>query len=230
MSEYRKKERRSKAPATKNLLIWGAGGHGRVVLDIARSMGDFGHIAFFDNRIGLPAQLAGLDVLSGDLCGVWQLGFDMFIVAIGPNMVRAERFREALEAGLEPATCIHSTAWISPGAVIGRGTVVMPRVVIQTDSRVGEDCIVNTGAIVEHDCIVGDHVHLSPGVTLCGNVMIGPFAHLGASVTAIPGATVGDGAVVGAGAVVLGEIPRGATAVGVPARVIRGDDSGSSRK
>ena len=214
----------------KNLLIWGAGGHGRVVLDIARSMGDFGHIAFYDNRVGLFEQLAGIDVLSGDLYGVRQLGFDMFIVAIGPNMLRAERFSEALEAGLEPATCIHSTAWISPGAVIGRGTVVMPRVVIQTDARVGEDCIVNTGAIVEHDCIVGDHVHLSPGVTLCGNVIIGPFAHLGASVTAIPGATVGDGAVVGAGAVVLGEIPRGTTAVGVPARVIRGDDSGSSRK
>ena len=204
----------------KNLLIWGAGGHGRVILDIARAMGTFGRIAFYDDSEDIGGKLRE-EVLSGGFREASRLGFDAFVVAIGPNFLRSQRFEEALATGMEAAVCVHPTAWISPGASIGRGTVVMPRVVVQTDARVGVNCILNTGTIVEHDCVIGDHVHLSPGVTLCGNVTVGPLAHLGAGVTVIPGGRIGSGTVVGAGAVVLREIPGGVTAVGVPARVIR---------
>lgn len=203
----------------KNLLIWGAGGHGRVILDIARAMGTFGRIAFYDDSEDVTGKVP-VERISGGFQEARRLGFDTFVVAIGPNATRARRFEEALATGMEAAICIHPTAWISPSAVIGEGTVVMPGVVMQTDSRVGVNCILNTGTIVEHDCVVGDHVHLSPGVTLCGNVTVGPLAHLGAGVTVIPGGSIGSGAVVGAGAVVLQEIPGGVTAVGVPARVI----------
>ncbi len=205
----------------KNLLIWGAGGHGKVVLDVARSMGTFDRIAFFDDSSEMLRTVADTTVLSGTIAEARNSGFNLFIVAIGPNTTRAHRFREAMAAGLTPASCIHPTAWISPAAVVGKGTVVMPGVVVQVDALVGENCILNTGAIVEHDCIVADHVHLSPAVTLCGKVTVGSFTHLGAGVTVIPGTSIGARAVVGAGAVVLQEIPSDSTAVGVPARVIK---------
>jgi len=148
-----------------------------------------------------------------------QAGFDEFIIAIGTNSIRALRFDEALRAGLRPAVCVHPTAWVSPDASIGLGTVVMARAVVQSNARIGKDCIINTGAIVEHDCIIGDHTHLSPSATLGGTVSIGEYVHLGIGAIALPGSRVGDRSVIGAGAVVLREIPSDVTAFGVPARI-----------
>lgn len=195
----------------KRLVIWGCGGHARVVLDAALSMNLFDQTAFYDDD---PA--AGTPSISQ----LSERGFGDFIVAIGNNAVRALRFDEGIRAGLRPAICVHPTAWISPAASIGAGTVVMARAVIQSNARIGRNCIVNTGAVVEHDCVVGDHTHLSPSVTLGGAVTVGEYVHMGIGAIAIPGARVGDRSVIGAGAVVLRKIPADVTAIGVPARIL----------
>jgi sugar O-acyltransferase (sialic acid O-acetyltransferase NeuD family) len=148
-----------------------------------------------------------------------EAGFEEFIIAIGANSVRAQRFDEALEFGMQAAVCIHPTAWISPSASIGSGTVIMARAVVQSKARIGKNCIINTGAIVEHDCVIGNHTHLSPSVTLGGTVTVGEYVHMGIGAIALPGSRIGDRSVIGAGAVVLREIPSDVTAVGVPARV-----------
>jgi acetyltransferase EpsM len=203
-----------------NLIIWGCGGHGRVILDIARAMGCFEKIAFYDDR-GTDGQfVSGVEVLSGGIHRMADLGFDLCVAGIGPNEIRAARYHDAISVKLQPTTCIHPTAWISGRASIGAGSVIMPRVVVQTDAKVGVNCILNTGVIVEHDCQIGDHAHLSPGVTLSGTVTVGEYAHLGAGAIAIPGAVVGARTIIGAGAVVLGQVPANVTAVGIPARVI----------
>lgn len=195
----------------RNLVIWGCGGHARVLLDAARAMNVLDETAFFDDD---PA--AGTPSIS-DLV---EAGFEEFIIAIGVNSARASRFDQALRAGLRPFTCIHPTAWISPGASIGPGTVVMARAVVQSNARIGRNCIINTGAIVEHDCTIADHTHLSSAVALGGAVTIGESVHMGIGAIALPGSRIGDRAIIGAGAVVLCEIPAGATAVGVPARLL----------
>jgi sugar O-acyltransferase (sialic acid O-acetyltransferase NeuD family) len=194
----------------RRLLIWGCGGHARVVLDAAREMNVFHQTAFHDDD---PAMA------TPSISQLRDAGFDEFIIAIGANSVRALRFDEALESGLRPAVCVHPTAWISPGASIGAGTVVMARAVVQSDARIGRNCIINTGAIVEHDCTIGDHTHLSPSVTLGGTVSVGEYVHMGIGAIALPGSRIGDRSVIGAGAVVLREIPADVTAVGVPARI-----------
>lgn len=52
------------------------------------------------------------------------------------------------------------------------------------------------------------------------SVTIGNDVWLGARVIVLPGATIGDGAIIGAGAIVRGEIPSFAIAVGTPARAV----------
>jgi len=202
------------------LLIWGAGGHGKVVLDIARSTGCFERIAFLDDD---PAR-AGLAFCDCQLLGgPEQLhGFDgsAFVVAVGDNRTRAQCFSRALGHGLAPAALVHATAIIAPSASIGRGTVVMPGVIVNTGAVIGENCIINSGAIVEHDCRVGAHVHISPRVVLGGGVSVGPLAHIGIGAVVLPGAQVGEESVVGAGAVVLKEAPARCTVVGVPAKAL----------
>jgi sugar O-acyltransferase (sialic acid O-acetyltransferase NeuD family) len=206
-----------------DLVLWGAGGHGKVVFDVARAMGVFKTISFIDDACEEQArEFCACQVLAASR--YLQLssgkGGAQYLVSIGKNKMRAACFQQALDNGLAPATLVHPSAVISESARLGDGTVVMPRVVINAGAQIGRDCIVNTAAVVEHDCRIGDHVHLSPGVLLGGGVTVHSLAHVGIGAIALPGTEIGEGAVVGAGAVVLHSVPAGVTVAGVPARVI----------
>jgi len=206
-----------------DLVLWGASGHGKVVLDIARAMGGFTTISFVDDA----CERSGLDFCDCPVFGAGQhlqwlrdRGGAKYVVSIGHNEMRAACFQRAFDHGLLPATLIHPAAVVSKSARLEDGTVVMAKAVINADARIGKNCIVNTAAVVEHDCRIGDHVHLSPGVLLGGGVTVHSFAHVGIGAIALPGAEIGAGAIVGAGAVVLDSVPSGATVVGIPARAL----------
>jgi sugar O-acyltransferase (sialic acid O-acetyltransferase NeuD family) len=204
------------------LLLWGAGGHAKVILDVARAMGAFTDIAFLDDAGEKGAWFRGYPILGSLQRLPFLAGPDRphFLIAIGDNRVRAKRYAAAAREGWTAATLVHPSAVVSPSAAIGEGTVVMARAVIQADARVGRNCIVNTGAIVEHDCRIGDHVHICPGAVLGGSVRVGDFTLVGTGANALPCAAIEEAAVIGAGAVVLDRIPAYATAVGVPARIV----------
>ena len=206
------------------LLIWGAGGHGLAVLDCVTCTLGFAAIAFIDDSRDVPNEVYGYRVL-GDrtvLQTAKDSGWTHFVIAIGENHARAACFDLAVAFGLQPATCVHPSAVLSPSAMIGAGTVIMPCTVLNANCLVGKNCIVNTSAIVEHGCIIGDHVHLSSGVCLGSEVIVEDYVHIGTGSSARPRAKIGKGAVVGAGAVIIKPIPPGVTAVGVPARPLRG--------
>ncbi len=202
------------------LLIWGAGGHGKVVLDAAQSTGCYERFAFLDDdcaKAGL--SFCGCPVVSG--AGVFhRFRENDFVIAVGGNLTRSRCFSRACKNGLLPATLIHRTAVIAPSARVGAGTVVMPGAIVNAGAVIGKNCIINTSAVVEHDCQVADHVHISPRVVLGGGVRIGSLAHVGIGAVVLPGAIVGEETVVGAGAVVLREARARCTVVGVPARVL----------
>lgn len=203
-----------------SLVIWGMGGHGKVVLDAARSMARFPSIAFVDDA---PPQ-DDEPFRACPVLGAFELldsaTVEALVVAIGSNPVRARCYSRAQSHGFRPATLIHAAAVIDATAAIGPGTVVMAGAIVNADARIGENCIINTGAIVEHDCIIGDHVHISPRVALGGGVTIGSYAHIGIGAVVLPGAVVGEGAVVGAGAVVLRAVEPNTTVVGIPAKAL----------
>ena len=202
------------------LLLWGAGGHGKVVYDVVVASGAFEEVAVIDDDPvrrfdGLP--VAGT---SEALAALRRKGYESCLVSIGPNLTRAKCYRTAVAHGFYGATAIHSSAVVSPSATIGAGTVVMPNAVINAGAQIGQNCIINTGAIVEHDCRIADHVHISPRVVLGGAVTVGRYAHIGIGAVVLPGAAAGEESVVGAGAVVLKEAPAHCTVVGVPAKVL----------
>jgi len=204
-----------------DLVLWGAGGHGKVVLDVARAMGVFETILFIDDAC---------EESGSEFCGCQVFGVSRYLhslngkncyqclVSIGRNELRTICFERALEHGLLPVRLIHPSAVISQSARVESGTVVMAKVVINAGAQIGKNCIVNTAAVVEHDCVVGDHVHISPGALLGGAVTVGKSAHVGIGAVVLPGVHIGDFAMVGAGSVVLRSVPSGATVVGVPAR------------
>lgn len=209
-------------------LLWGAGGHGKVMADLVRATGGLvaGYADGDPARLGSVAEEGGARVVAtqDDLLrhlrgGTLPEGATALALALGDNAVRLRCLAEVGDAPL-PAL-VHPSAVVSPSAVIGRGTVVMPRAVVNASARIGAGAIVNTGAIVEHDCIVEDGVHLSPAATLCGGVRVGRGSWVAAGSVVVPGIAIGPGAMVGAGAVVVRPVPAGAVVVGNPASILR---------
>jgi len=198
------------------MIIYGASGHGKVIIDILESIGESNIIVWDDAE---KLSIWEYKVLRPFPDGM-QIS-DMMIISIGRNATRkkvAERFGSAVAFG----TAIHAAAHISKRAAeIGEGTVVMAGVVVNPDVRIGRHCIINTSASIDHDCMIGDYVHVSPNVTLSGDVRIGEGTHVGSGASVIQGIKIGKWCTIGAGAVIINDIPDYATAVGNPARIIK---------
>jgi sugar O-acyltransferase (sialic acid O-acetyltransferase NeuD family) len=209
----------------EKILIYGASGHAKVVIDIVEQQGRY-EIAFLvDDDLSLKGlEFFGYQVLGGkDELLTATDPPQKAIVAIGSNAARQKVSAWLSGNGYERVTAVHPSAQISRGVKIGSGSVVMAGVCINADAVVGEDVIINTRASIDHDCTIADGVHLAPGVTICGTVAVGDGSFVGAGATVIPNLTIGKKVIVGAGAVVIHDIPDGVTVVGNPVRVIEGN-------
>lgn len=208
--------------SAQSLIVIGAGGHAKVLLDALTLVGA--------NVLGLtdvdPARLGrtvrGVPVLGGDEV-VWryapgEVGLVNGVGSVGSTQLRTSIHRRFTQEGYAFVSVIHRAAVISPSAIIQPGAQVMAGAVVQADAMIDEDTIVNTGATVDHDCRVGKHVHLAPGVTLSGGVTIGDETHVGSGATIVQGVRIGVGCIVAAGAVVLVDVVDGVRVAGVPAR------------
>lgn len=206
------------------LVLVGNGGHAKVVLGVARSLG----IRLAGIIAAEPAELDGLPHLGGDdaypdlLADGTVAGFAFGIGSVSRATAerRARIFDRLAAAGGRAPALVHPTANLAEDIRIGAGSVIGRGAVVAEGVTVGRNVILNTAAVVDHDCIVGDHAHLAPGVVASGGVRIGRGVLVGVGARLVQNITIGDGAVVGAGAVVLADVPAGATVVGVPARIV----------
>ena len=198
------------------VYIYGAGGHGAVVAEIADLLGRC-VAGFVDD----DSNLAGRRVLHWQVLGGRERIPDGGLVAlgIGGNAARAELLSEAARANWLLATLVHPTAAVSRAAILGDGTVVMAQAAVNPRARIGRGCILNTGCSVDHDCRVADSVHIAPGVRIAGGVQVGEGTLVGIGSCVLPGVRIGSRCTVGAGSVVVRDVPDGHTVVGNPARV-----------
>lgn len=199
------------------LLLLGAGGHGRVVADIAEANG-WQDIAFLDRRWpDLRSNLAWPVIGTAD--DLRSLAGASALATIGDNRLRLEVHGSLVASGCLVPTLIHPSAVVSPHATIGRGAVIMPNAVVNAGARVGEAVIVNTGAVVEHDCSLGDGVHVSPGACLAGQVSVGVASWIGIGAVVREMVAIGRDTIIGAGSVAVSDIGDSHIAFGTPARI-----------
>lgn len=200
------------------LILIGAGGHGKVVADIACSMQKWRKIEFLDDRFPELSSVASWQII-GKVEEFINLVDDRpdIGVSIGQNDMRIDLISRLKELGFNLPAIVHPTAFISESVELGGGTVVMAQAAINIDSSIGFGCIINTGSIVDHDCKLANGVHISPGGHLAGGVSIGERSWIGIGATVNPGITIENDVVVGAGAVVVNDIGQGSTVVGNPA-------------
>lgn len=197
------------------LIIIGAGGHGKVIADIALKIG-YTDICFIDDNV--TGSCMGFPIIGKcDETEKLNDGKTDFVIGIGNNNIRkiiAEKY------DVNWVTLIHPSAQIAVNVSIGKGTVITAMAVVNVCARIGKHCIINTNAVIEHDNVIGDYVHISPGVALGGTVNIGNCSHIGLGADVINNITICDGCIIGAGAVVVKDIKSGGTYVGVPMRKI----------
>jgi sugar O-acyltransferase (sialic acid O-acetyltransferase NeuD family) len=216
---------RHEAGSPQRVLILGAGGHGRVVLDILLQSGRHQVVGFLDsNRDIHGRRVDGLPVLGAidDLTALAEkLQVAGVIVAIGDNGVRRGLARDVDAAGLDLINAIHPSAALARNATLGRNVVVAAGVVVCAHCQIGDSVILNTGCIIDHQTMIGEGAHVCPGVRIAGRVKVEPGTFIGIGATIIPKITLGCECIVGAGAVVIEDIPPMATVVGVPGRQIK---------
>ncbi len=202
------------------MIIIGAGGHAKVVIELWRALGieprgvlaeDGPEAVLGVPRLGTPALAARLRAE----------GLDQACIAIGDNTARARLGATLRALGYTLPAAVHPGAILSPSATLDAGCVVMPRAAIGPDARLAPLALANTGAIIEHDCTIEDAAHIAPGATLGGQVHIGARSLVGINAAIRPGITIGDDATVAAGAAVIRDVAPGTTVAGVPARVLR---------
>lgn len=200
------------------LVVVGAGGHAKVVIAALRARGSAVDAVLDDNPARWGEVFHGVPVV-GPVAELGGWPGVRAVITVGHNARR----RAVAEAhpGVAWVTVVHPAAIVHESARVGPGAMVMARAVVEPDAVVGAHAIVNTGAVVCHDARVGDFAHVSVTSTLAGAAVIGDGVFLGMNACVIGTARVGDWATVGAGASVVRDIPAGATAVGVPARVLR---------
>lgn len=200
---------------TRKLYVFGASGHGKVVAELVSNTNCKIEALIDDepksDNLGLIPIINAAEIVkpAPDVA---------MIIAVGNNQIRKNISSRLSDYNF--FTSIHKTAFVSPSATVGLGTVVMVQAIINANAKIGNHVIINTAALIEHDCNISDFVHISPKVILAGNVSVGFGSHLGSGAIVIPGIKIGKWCTIGAGTVVINDIPDGATVVGNPGKII----------
>jgi sugar O-acyltransferase (sialic acid O-acetyltransferase NeuD family) len=185
------------------LIVIGAGGHSRSCIDTIEQEGKYkiGGLVGLSKEVG--SSQFGYEVLATDselveLAKQYQYAF----VAIGQihsPKPRIQLYEELLAAGFALPSIIAPSAYVSPHAKVGAGTIVMQGAILNAGVVVGINCIINTRALLEHDSQVSDHCHISTGAILNGDTSVGTGSFIGSAVVMKEGVSVGAGSLVGMG-------------------------------
>lgn len=157
----------------QKIVIIGAGGHGKVVADTIVAQDKYELIGFVDAVLPIGEKIINdfCVVETQDNIKLLKNKADVFIVAVGNNVVREKIYNLVIEI-LSPSIVIHPSSVIGSDVTIDSGTVVLANTVINASSHIGKNTIVNTGTVVDHDCVIGDSIHLSIGTMVGSNSII----------------------------------------------------------
>ncbi|MDA7474079.1 acetyltransferase [Candidatus Pelagibacter ubique] len=190
---------------SKKLAIIGAGGHGKVVGEIAL-LNHYKIIDFFDDRANeiklFPFNIVGnLDYLKDHL-----KDYDFFFVAIGDNQIRNDKLEWLKKYKVNVISLVHPKSTVSKFSSLGIGACIMANAAVNPGTSIKEGVIINTSASIDHDCIIEKFAHISPNCSLSGSVRIGEFTHLGSGTSVHPEIFIGNKVKTGIGSKVFKNI------------------------
>ena len=189
----------------KKIAIIGAGGHGKVVGEIAL-LNQYGTIDFFDDRMNEIENFPFKIIVSIELLKNNLKNYDDFFVAIGDNKTRYNKISWLKKEKNNIVSLIHPKSTVSQFSSIEAGSCVMANGVINPGTFIKEGVIINTSSSIDHDCLIEDYAHISPNCSLSGNVSVGKFTRLGSGTSVHPGINIGQNVKTGIGSKIYKDI------------------------
>lgn len=208
------------------MLIIGAKGFAKEVLEVFHQLNQLDNIAFYDDvNIECEKFLYGLFPIlknENEVKDFFNRYGNDFTIGIGNPKLRYNLMKKFIDLGGNIVSSVSNKAIIgSYEVIIGNGCNILDNAIFSNTVSIGKGCLIYYNVTVTHDCEVGDFVELSPGVTLLGSCKIGSFSQIGSNATILPKIQIGQNVIIGAGAVVTKDVPNNSVAVGSPAKVIK---------
>jgi sugar O-acyltransferase (sialic acid O-acetyltransferase NeuD family) len=202
-----------------DIIIIGAGGHSKVLIDILEENNELNILGLLDDNKDIHGQVFLNKKVLGPIESIkyYDPTNTRFVLSIGNNQVRRKLFDKITSWGFIPYNAISKDVVISRYAKLGRGLVINAGVKIHPDVHIGDNVILGMNATISHDSIIERDVHISPGVHLTGSVFVATGVDIGTGAVVIPGVKIGKDSVIGAGAVVTKNVPDNVMVAGVPA-------------
>jgi UDP-N-acetylbacillosamine N-acetyltransferase len=197
------------------VAIYGASGHGKVLAQIANSLG-YKEVIFIDDGEN--------DFLSFNEFYKRYKTDVPIVLGIGENRTREIIFNTIRSSGCRVLTLIDKSVLIGDDVEIGDGVVIMPGVIVNVKSSIGDGAILNSACVVEHECAIGAFVHISPNVSLAGGVVVDKYTHIGIGSCVIQNIKIGANTIVGAGSVIISDVSSDVVVAGNPIKKIRNID------
>ncbi|MEO8414439.1 MAG: acetyltransferase [Ginsengibacter sp.] len=210
------------------MLIIGAGGHAKELLDVLISNG-YDNLFFYDD---LPANTASrmfskfqIIKKEQEATRYFKQTDKRFVLGMGGSILRQSMAVKLHSLGGDLTTVISKKAQVSDFDVsIGDGVNIMHHVIIQPSVVIGEGTLINASALVHHDTVIGKYCEMAPAAIITGGCMIGDFTFIGSGAIILPGLCVGKNVVIGAGAVVTKDVADNAKVSGIPAKAMNKND------
>jgi len=186
-----------------SIILIGGGGHCKSVIDVIEQEGQFEIAGIVDNSEFLGSNILGYSVIGNDsdlfnLANKYQYAL-ITVGQIKSPSLRIKLFNLAVEAGFILPSIISPRAYISKHAMVGKGTIIMHDVLINTKAQIGENCIINSKALIEHDCSISNHCHISTSATINGGVVVKPGCFIGSGVITKESITISENSFIKAG-------------------------------
>jgi len=198
----------------KKITLYGAGGHSYAAVALIKSLGEFEPIVVLDDD---PKQKMILNVPVKKNINE-KLSTNSLCISVGTNK---NRKKIAAKFDVDFPSFLHDSVVKYPSVKIGKGTLVLPNVVLDADVTIGDFCIVNNNATVSHNVVVEKFVHIAIQVAIAGGVTIGEGTFIGAGSVVLPEINIGKWAIIGAGAIITKDVPDYAVVYGNPGKIIR---------
>jgi len=212
----------------KNIVIYGAGGMAREIVylieDINRAEPEWNVLGHLDDDPSLAGKLLNNYKVLGDFKALASLPKPLYLVlGIAKPEIKEKIVAKIKQHALqiEYPVLIHPAAKVSHYSLLGPGTIVTADSIVSINTKLGYHVFLNFKCVISHDALIGDNSSLMNGVVISGNATLENKCYLGTNAVVLPGKTIGQESIIGAGAVVNNDIPAFATAVGVPAKVIK---------
>lgn len=213
------------------LGIYGAGGLGREVYELALTINDasnrWSSIVFIDDALHVE-DFRNIPIYKfTEFRKTNQKENVEVCIAVGEPAIRQILYNKLRADGVDLATLVHPDVSIPRSSTIGLGTIICKFVSITCDVCVGENVYIHPMTCIGHDAIIGKGSVIGSFVDIAGSCVVGENVFLAINVIMKQGISIGDNTIVGLASVVHRDLPSSVIALGNPARPMKKNEGKS---